>query len=231
MPKLAWGKILQTCVTKNMNALLVAGQPPYWRCDEGLCAGAVPSVEAEDILSMLDEIVPGPDRIEAIPGCRSFRLGYGSGTFQFRVDMLGEPTPLAVVLTRLPPDAPELLREGFGWYEGWNSSASQLSWDQLLREGQRFGADALVMPGCPPFVWSPWGLHAYSVAPLSDDLVCSMIDEITPDPARIAQGRGVIHFCVWLSQAHDQFIAEVFEHPSPTLALLIHSKTLIPPSA
>jgi hypothetical protein len=110
MPKLEWDRTLETCLQRNRNALLIAGQPPYWRFDQGLGAGLVPCLDHEDIISMLEEITPGPDRIETVPGCRSFRLLYGSDPY--RVDMLGEPTPLAVVLTRLPLDAPAVLREG-----------------------------------------------------------------------------------------------------------------------
>jgi hypothetical protein len=226
MPKLQWDSTLETCLQRNKNALLIAGQPPYWRFDEGLGAGLVPCLDHEDIISMLEEITPGPDRIETVPGCRSFRLLYGSDPY--RVDMLGEPTTLAVVLTRLPLDAPALLREGSGWYQGWNADVPEMNWNELLGSAKHFGGDALVSPGSPPFIWSSWGLHAFDVAPLSDDVVCSMIDQITPPPELRVQRQGLVTFDVRLSQVSDEFRAEVFGYPSPTLALLIRSKSESP---
>src|SRR4051794_5512699 len=84
MPKLPWGRTLETCVKRKMNALLMANQPPYWRSHAGLYAGLVPSLDPEDILSMLDEIAPTLEsgRIESLPGCRSFRLIYGIDKFR-----------------------------------------------------------------------------------------------------------------------------------------------------
>ncbi len=63
MPKLQWDRTLETCLQRNRNALLIAGQPPYWRSDQGLGAGDVPSLDHEDIISMLEEITPGPTSI------------------------------------------------------------------------------------------------------------------------------------------------------------------------
>jgi hypothetical protein len=218
--KLPWGRTLETCVKRKMNALLIANQPPYWRSHVGLCAGQVPSLDPEDIVSMLDEIAPTPEsgRIEALPGCRSFRLMYG--TDRFRVDALGEPTTHSIVLTRLPPDAPALLRRGFGWYQGWRDEGHQMELDQLLAVAEQGDGDALVLPGCPPLVWTRWGLHAYSAAPFDDDVVCSMIDQITPPVESCVHERGRVKFCVH-RRTSDEFLAEVFRYPSPTLALLI----------
>ncbi len=105
-----------------------------------------------------------------------------------------------------------------------------MNWNELLGSAEYFGGDALLLPGSPPFLWSRWGLHAYDVAPFSDDVVCSMIDQITPSPELRVQRQGLLTFDVRLSQASDEFRAEVFGYPSPTLALLIRSKPKSLPS-
>jgi hypothetical protein len=224
MPKLPWDRTLETCVKRKMNALLTANQPPYWRSHAGLCAGLVPSLDSEDIITMLDEIAPTPEsgRMESLPGCRSFRLIYG--TDKFRVDALGEPTTHSVILTRLPRDAPALLRKGFGWYQGWHDEGRQMDLDQLLECAEQIDGDALVVPGCPPLVWTRLGLHAYSTAPFDDDAVCSMIDEMMPPSELCLHKRGLVNFSVHRHASRNEHLAEVFGHPSPTMALLIGLK-------
>src|SRR6185369_11953189 len=100
----------------------------------------------------------------------------------------------------------------------------QLDLDQLLECAEQIDGDALVVPGCPPLVWTSLGLHAYSAAPFDDDAVCSMIDEIKPPSEFCRHRRGLVKFSVHRNPAMDEHLAEVFEHPSPTLALLIRLK-------
>jgi hypothetical protein len=227
MPKLPWPKFLETCVQSNKNALLIAGQPPYWLCDSGLATSEVPPLDPEDITSMLAEIMPGPERIETVPGCRSFLLRHAS-KHHFRVDMLGEPIAHSVVLTKVPPDAPTWLREGSGWYRGWNAQMSKISWGELLTFAQRDQGEALVLPGSPPFGWSRWGLHAYGVTPLTPGVVRSMIAEIMPPPYLISQRPGLQTFTVHFGRGGPQFRAELFGAPSPALALLIRPRATPP---
>lgn len=189
-----------------------------WRSDLGLCEGGVPALEHEDIASMLAEIMPQPDRISEVPGCRSFCITYGEQD-SFRLDTLGDPTPHTIILTRLPSDAPKWFLEGIGLYEGWDSKRPKMNWSQLLGRAERKGGDALLLPGCPPCIWSKFGLHAFCVPPLDDDAVCSMIEEIMRPPERRVQRQGIIQFRMRPS-VNSEFIAAIFEHPSPTLALL-----------
>ena len=166
MPRLAWDRLFETCLQRKMDAVLVAGQQPHWRSESGFYPGQVLPVECEDLMSMVAEIAPQPDRINEIPGCRSFRIAYGT-VAKFRVDTLGVPTACAVVLTMLPSDMPASLGDGVGWYRGWSGDGPEMNWDQLLDCAGRIGGDAFVVPGCPPFVWSNWGLHAYGSPPFT----------------------------------------------------------------
>jgi Tfp pilus assembly pilus retraction ATPase PilT len=213
-------RILETCYQLNRNALLIAGQSPYWRLDGGLGEGKSPRLSAEGVAGMIHEIMPASDRIEKVPGCQSFRLRYG--TERFRVDALGEPTAYAVILTKLPSDAPVSLREGRNWYQDWSSRCAKMNWNELFDEAERAACDVLVVPGCPPFLWSTWGLHAFDTQILTDDDVCSMVADIMPAPESRLQRQGVCEFCMPARQPSGRaFRAAIFGYPSPTLAALV----------
>ena len=218
MAKLSWSKLCQTSVHHHKNGLLIAGQPPLWKFDSGLGEGETARLSLEEIVTMVDELAPRRELIEEVPGCRSFCARYAKDIF--RVDVLGVTKAHAVIFTRLPPDAPVAIREGRGWYSGWNPDGPRMGWNELLKYANEADAAALVLPGCPLFLWSRWGLHAYETPAVSDDAFRSMIDEIMPPPDLKRQRQGLLDFRVHLSREIGQFRATVFCYPSPTVALL-----------
>src|SRR5689334_17362447 len=100
--KLAWDRLLETCVRRGNSALLVADFPPFLRSGGGLQQLAVPEVTADDLGEMLREVLPRPGEIKESWGFCSFSLNYGSD-FNFRVGAVGRTPPRVLTITKLPP--------------------------------------------------------------------------------------------------------------------------------
>jgi hypothetical protein len=178
--KLAWDRLLETCVRLGNNALLVAGFPPCWRFEDGLRHAAVPAVSAEELDEMLLEVLPGPGEVDESRGCRSFTLNYGSD-FKFRIGAVGRTPPKVLTITRLPA-VPLAGEEQVVAGLADSAAAEQNSrWRRIVAQSDEVHCrTGLVAAGCAPLLWWELGLHPLESAPLDLWQVRQTVADIWP---------------------------------------------------
>jgi Tfp pilus assembly pilus retraction ATPase PilT len=100
MAMLAWDRLLETCMKRKMSAMLAAGSIPMVRCGEQIRQLQVPPISAEELASMLHEIMPAENEMQNRLGARTFTVRYGS-EFGFLFEVRGEPVPTSVTISQL----------------------------------------------------------------------------------------------------------------------------------
>ena len=206
-----WDRLLETCVVRTWNAVLTVGQPPIWRSEVGLRQGQVMPLGSDDLRSMVEELVEPGMKVEKGPGLSSFLLSYG-GSERFRVDVIGEPCPTSIILTRILANAPELIREGSGWFEGWKVMDGALIWRDLVRFSK---TDVIFAAGCPPLRWCEWGVTLYGAPVMTEEKIAEIVKTIKPPPAGCSEAAGYLLFRFRADGARDEFLVSVFGGGSP----------------
>jgi Tfp pilus assembly pilus retraction ATPase PilT len=217
--KLAWDRVLETCVRNDGEAIvLVPGAEPLLRVWNGLRALQVPPLEREQLSTLLGEIYPSEHEERSTEfGHLAFDLRYGSD-YQFRVAVFGGRPPAAMLLARVPRGT----RAIAGDREPGAAPADfpPLSSRQILDICIESGAfDVLLAPGCPPLLRSDRGLHAFRTHPLSAERV----DDIARSfqvPGFTEEKDGYRGFDFRFSATH-WFRAAVFGDVLPSFAMFM----------
>jgi Tfp pilus assembly pilus retraction ATPase PilT len=192
MPELQWDHLMETCLKQAADAVLIQGAPPLLRVQWGFRESLLPPLSADEIEALVAQVAPPLDKQEAIAGCfRIFDLRYGSES-RFRLAVFARGLRPWVVLTRLPSrPLPPLACAG----RQWRAAGPPFSLDRLLMNCAKGPVrDAILIAGCPPLAWSPLGVHAFLVPPLTPADVASMHAELlrTAGPAETHNGYSTV---------------------------------------
>ncbi len=217
MPKLSWDRIFQTCVTANNDAILVARYPVFLRSEWGLRPFLVPALGANEIVSMIDEIAPPPKDRWEFAGGYMFDTKFGEN-YRFRISVVGIQESPSAILTRLSFFAPRL---PLSTDEAkWTSVDPPLSYESLLAwcgEGAR--RDAILVPKCPPLMWSDSAIHVPFVPELSSTEISSLVAHKIKRLGIARKDESYPSFNI--AQGTHRFCAAVFEDRDPILVALM----------
>ncbi|HEY1921991.1 MAG TPA: hypothetical protein VGG44_04440 [Tepidisphaeraceae bacterium] len=175
MPKLPWGRTFETCINQKKDAVLIAGYPVFLRSEWGFQAFLIPPLTADDIISMTNEIMPPPSERWEFAGGYMFDVRYGE-EYRLRISVVGNRESPSILLTRLSSQAAGLpLTE----MEKWTASEQPLSFEILLEWCMESGRrDAILVPKCPPLVWSDSAIHVFFGPALTVAEVSSITNRI-----------------------------------------------------
>jgi hypothetical protein len=216
-----WDRIFQTCINQNKDAVIIAGYPVFLRAQWGFQPFLIPPLTSDDITSMIDEIAPSPSERWEFAGGYLFDVKH-SETYQFRISVVGNPESRSALLTRLSPKALGLTTE----MEKWTASEQPLTFDRLLGWCAKSGTrDAILVPNCPPLVWSDSAIHVFFGPGLS-------VAEVTSITTRIKElggfQEGTTYPRFGFSFGTQRFCAAVFEDGEPILVALMKLPADIP---
>ena len=176
MSTLVWDRLLETCVRRTGDAIILADKPSFLRCETGLRALRVDPMGRSDLKALVESMSGRVAPPEQIATFTFVDLEYNG--VRFRVTVVGLDSPQAVIVARLAANAEPLTGRGTGWETVPKRAFSLL--EMLSYRVTEPAIDLILAGGHPPLAWAMDGIHVWAAPPLDDGDIAAGLSALPP---------------------------------------------------